>query len=111
MYTNIDENHVSVGIEQNGGFGMQQGGELGELPPLTDAKNDVGFDIEEDEGFAFGGDGDLPPPPDASYESKEEMLESIRAFSRHQGYAIHVRRSDKSRITYKCNRLDFFGYY
>ena len=62
------------------------------------------------ENVGMGGeeDGNLPPPPNATYDNKEEMLESIRAFARNHGYAIHVRRSDKGRITYKCDRLDFF---
>ncbi|KAJ1507067.1 Methylmalonate-semialdehyde dehydrogenase [acylating] mitochondrial [Coelomomyces lativittatus] len=46
------------------------------------------------------------PPPESTYSSKDEMLQSVKAFAITQGYALTILHSDNARnsIVLKCDR-------
>ena len=46
----------------------------------------------------------LAPPPFNDYDSRDDLLVSTRAWAATQGYAIVIARSDKGRVTLKCDR-------
>ncbi len=46
----------------------------------------------------------LPPPPNAMYPTRPELLTAVKAWASSHGYAIVIARSDQHRVTLKCDR-------
>ncbi|BBM97256.1 hypothetical protein Mp_1g04240 [Marchantia polymorpha subsp. ruderalis] len=44
------------------------------------------------------------PPPEAYYNSLEEMMRNVQTFAHNQGYVVVKRRFDNNKVTLKCDR-------